>query len=73
MHNSLYKTIRSESMKLKRSPVWLAFFLLPVISALFGTFNYINNQGVLTNEWYSLWSQHTLFLCYLFMPALIGI
>lgn len=72
MNTTLYKTIRSESIKLRHSPVWLAFFLLPVISAFFGTFNYINNQGILKNEWYSLWSQHTLFLCYLFMPALIG-
>lgn len=72
MNTTLYKTIRSESIKLRHSPVWLAFFLLPVISAFFGTFNYINNQGILKSEWYSLWSQHTLFLCYLFMPALIG-
>lgn len=66
------KTIRAEQLKLKRSPVWLAFFALPIISAFFGTFNYMANQGVLKSEWYSLWSQHTLFLCYLFMPALIG-
>ncbi len=72
MNLSLLKTIRSEILKLKRSPVWLAFFILPVISAFFGTSNYMLNQGVLSNEWYSLWSQHSLFLCYIFMPSLIG-
>lgn len=69
---STLKTIKAERLKLKRSPVWLAFFILPLISAFFGTFNYINNQEILKSEWYSLWTQHTLFLCYLFMPALIG-
>lgn len=72
MHLSIYKTIKSERLKLKRSPVWLAFFILPIISAFFGTFNFLANQGLLKSEWYSLWSQHTLFLCYIFMPALIG-
>ncbi|MBP3475141.1 MAG: ABC transporter permease [Lachnospiraceae bacterium] len=70
--NSIIKTIRTERIKLKRSPVWLAFFALPIISAFFGTFNYLNNLELLKSEWYSLWSQHSLFLCYFFMPALIG-
>jgi len=70
--NAIAKTIRTEHMKLRRSPVWLAFFALPVISAFFGTFNYINNLDLLKSEWFSLWSQHSLFLCYFFMPALIG-
>ena len=72
MHLSIQKTIKAEGLKLKRSPVWLAFFMLPLISAFFGTVNYTANQGVLKSEWYSLWSQHSLFLCYIFMPALIG-
>lgn len=72
MNLSLLRTIKSERIKLRRSPVWLAFFALPIISAFFGTFNYMANQGVLKSEWYSLWTQHSLFLCYLFMPALIG-
>jgi len=72
MNLSISKTIKAERLKLKRSPVWLAFFALPLISAFFGTFNYIINQGILKSEWYSLWTQHSLFLCYLFMPALIG-
>lgn len=72
MHTSYIRAVKVESLKLKRSPVWLAFFALPMISAFFGTMNYKMNLGVLKSEWYSLWSQHTLFLCYLFMPALIG-
>lgn len=72
MKLSVIKTIRAEQLKLKRSPVWLAFFTLPVISAFFGTANYAANQSILQSEWYSLWTQHSLFLCYLFMPALIG-
>ena len=72
MYTFYIRVIRAESLKLKRSPVWLAFFTLPLISAFFGTMNYKLNISVLQSEWYSLWSQHTLFLCYLFMPALIG-
>lgn len=72
MNTSYIRTIKAESLKLKRSPVWLAFFALPLISAFFGTMNYKLNIEVLKSEWYSLWSQHTLFLCYFFMPALIG-
>lgn len=71
--NTCYKrAVKAELLKLKRSPVWLAFFTLPVISAFFGTMNYRLNIEILKSEWYSLWSQHSLFLCYLFMPALIG-
>lgn len=72
MLSSLLKTIKAEQLKLKHSPVWLAFFVLPVISAFFGTGNYLMNQKILKSQWYSLWSQHSLFLCFLFMPALIG-
>lgn len=72
MNLPLLKTMKAEHLKLKRSPVWLAFFFLPMISAFFGTNNYLMNQGILKSEWYSLWTQHSLFLCYFFMPALIG-
>lgn len=69
---ALQKTITAERIKLRRSPVWLAFFGLPLISAFFGTNNYRMNTGILKSEWLSLWTQHSLFLCFLFMPALIG-
>lgn len=69
----LFRTIRAERMKLQHSPVWLAFFILPVIPAVMGTFNYIQNIDILKSGWYSLWTQHTLFECYFFIPAIIGV
>ena len=38
---------RAERSKLKHSPMWLAFFLLPLIPAFFGTINYLNNLTIL--------------------------
>ena len=64
---------RAERSKLKHSPMWLAFFLLPLIPAFFGTINYLNNLTILDDLWYSLWTQHTLFSCYFFLPLVIGI
>lgn len=69
----LLKLIRMEQMKLKRSPVWLAFLLMPVLPALLGTLNYLGNIEILQSEWYSLWTQHTLFTDYFFLPIMIGI
>ena len=28
---------------------------------------------LLTSGWYSLWTQHTLFTCYFFLPIMIGV
>ena len=67
------KTLKAERMKLRHSPVWLAFIILPIISAVMGTFNYVQNTEILKDKWYDLWSQHTLFSCYFFIPALIGV
>lgn len=69
----LFQSIQAERHKLKHSPVWLAFFILPIIPAIMGTFNYVQNIGILQDKWYSLWTQHTLFSCYFFLPAMIGI
>lgn len=69
----MLRVIYGEFMKMKRNPVWLAFLIMPVIPAIMGTFNYRANLDILQSEWYSLWSQHTLFFCYFFMPALIGV
>lgn len=63
----------AERSKLKHSPMWLAFFLLPIIPAFLGTVNYLNNIEILDDLWYSLWTQHTLFSCYFFLPLVIGI
>lgn len=69
----LFQMLKTERMKLKRSPLWLAFLLMPVIPALLGTANYIGNIELLGSEWYSLWTQHTLFTCYFFLPIMLGI
>ena len=69
----LLKLFKAERMKLKRSPVWLAFLLMPVIPAAFGTANYLYQKEVLTREWLSLWTQHTLFTDYFFLPIMLGI
>lgn len=63
---------RAERLKLRHSPMWLAFFLLPLIPAFFGTVNYLGNLELLDDLWYSLWTQHTLFSCYFFLPIIIG-
>ena len=67
------RTLRVERMKLRHSPVWLAFILLPILPAIMGTFNYLQNVAILQDQWYSLWTQHTLFICYFFLPAIIGV
>ena len=57
----LFRCLKAELVKFRRSPVWLAFVLLPVFPAILGTMNYLGNLGLLRSEWYSLWSQPTLF------------
>jgi len=60
-------------MKLRRSPIWLVFVAVPAVPAFLGTMNYLNNLEILTSEWFSLWSQHTLFTSYFFLPILLGL
>lgn len=69
----LLNLLKAERLKLKRSPIWIAFLLLPIIPAVLGTLNYMNNLDILTSEWYSLWTQHTLFTDYFFLPIMLGI
>ena len=65
--------LKSERLKLKRSPIWIPFFILPLIGAVMGTFNYSQNLELLTAQWDSLWTQHTLFSSFFFIPALIAL
>lgn len=69
----LLRCLKAEVQKCRRSPVWLAFLILPIFPAILGTGNFLANQGVLQNGWYSLWSQHTLFSATFFLPALLGV
>lgn len=67
------RVLRAEQYKLRRSPVWLAFLILPLLPAFFGSVNLMNNLGLLDLDWRDLWTQHSLFSSYFFYPALIGV
>ena len=54
----LKRCILAENRKLHASPIWAMFFVLPILSATYGTFNYLQNLEILTDGWYSLWTQH---------------
>jgi len=47
----LKRVLKAEIIKMRHSPVWLAFLLIPIIPAFMGTFNYLNNLGMLENQW----------------------
>ena len=68
----LKRCILAENRKLHASPIWAMFFVLPILSATYGTFNYLQNLEILTDGWYSLWTQHTLFYATLFFPAMVS-
>ena len=68
----LKRCIVAENRKLHASPIWAMFVVLPLISAGYGTFNYLQNLEILTERWYSLWTQHTLFYSMLFFPAMVS-
>lgn len=70
---SLFTCMKAENMKLKRSFIWIAFFVIPVIPAFMGTGNYLQNIEILKSEWFSLWTQHTLFYSNFFYAPLIGV
>ncbi|KNF09049.1 hypothetical protein CLPU_4c00950 [Gottschalkia purinilytica] len=69
----LKRSISAEWLKLHHSRIWLILIMLPILSILIGCANYYFNQGVLQNEWYSLWTQVTLFYGEFFLPILIAI
>ena len=69
----LLRVLRAERIKYRRAPVWLAVVILPLFPAVLGTANYLANLEVLQQQWYSLWTQHTLFASYFFLPALLAV
>ena len=69
----LLRCIQAENLKLKHSVIYLAFIAIPVIPAIMGTFNYLQNLDLLKSGWYSLWTQITLFYASFFYAPLIGI
>ena len=69
----LMRCIRAENRKLRGASIWAVFLLVPMISALYGTFNFLQNQNVLKMEWYDLFTQHTLFYALFFFAPLVGV
>lgn len=69
----LLRCIKSENLKLRHSMIFPACIIIPVIPAVMGTFNYMQNTGILTQQWYSLWTQHTLFYASFFYAPLIAL
>lgn len=69
----LTRCVISEIRKLRHSLILPACLLIPVIPAVMGTFNYLQNQEILHADWYSLWTQITLFYACLFYSPLIGL
>lgn len=69
----LIRCIRAEEQKLRHSVIFLACVLIPLIPAVMGTFNYLQNLEVLKSEWYSLWTQITLFYANFFYAPLVGL
>lgn len=65
--------IKTEQMKLKHSHLWLVFLAIPLLPTVLGAGNYVNNIGILKSEWYSLWTQHSLFYANFFYGPLIAI
>ncbi|MBS6395956.1 MAG: ABC transporter permease [Clostridiales bacterium] len=65
--------VKMEQKKLKHSHLWLVFAIIPVIPALMGAGNYLNNLGLLKSEWYSLWTQQSLFYSNFFYGPLIAL
>ena len=69
----LFRCIAAENRKLKNAPIWVVFFLFPILSTAYGTFNFLQNQGILSFNWYNLWTQHTLFYALFFFSPLVGL
>jgi len=70
---SVHSELPVELIKLKHNPIWIPFLLIPLISAVIGTFNFTQNQSVLHNTWEDLWTQQSLFLGMFFLAPLVGI
>lgn len=69
----LLRCIKGENRKLSHSHIFIISLFVPLIPAVMGTFNYLNNLELLKEGWYNLWTQHTLFYSNFFYGPLIGI
>ena len=69
----LFACVRTEQKKLRHSHLWVAFLVIPLLPTVMGAANYMNNLGLLKSEWYSLWTQHSLFYANFFYAPLIAL
>ncbi len=69
----LLACVKTERKKLHHSNLWVAFLLIPLLPTVMGAANYMNNLGLLKSEWYSLWTQHSLFYANFFYAPLIAL
>lgn len=67
------RCVKAEFAKLKHAKVWFLVFVLPVLGVFLGAGNFYMNQGVLQKEWYSLWTQVSLFYAAFFYPAAVAV
>lgn len=65
--------LAAELLKLRRSAVWVVVAILPLLTVITGTVNYVLNAGVLTGEWDSYWGQITVFYGLLFLSVGIAV
>lgn len=64
----LTRCIRAEKLKLRHSLIFPACILIPIIPAVMGTFNYMQNLGILNPVVLSLDAAYTV-LCQLLLCA----
>ena len=69
----LLACVKTEQKKLCHSHLWVAFLVIPLLPTVMGAANYMNNLGLLKSEWYSLWTQHSLFYANFFYAPLIAL
>ena len=69
----LLACVKTEQKKLRHSHLWAAFLVIPLLPTIMGAANYLNNLGLLKSEWYSLWTQHSLFYANFFYAPLIAL
>lgn len=65
--------VRMEQKKLRHANLWLAFLVIPIIPSVMGAGNYLNNLELLKSEWFSLWTQCSLFYSNFFYAPLIAL
>lgn len=69
----LLTCVKTEKMKLRHSYIQLVFLVIPILPAFMGAGNYLQNLGILKSEWYSLWTQQSLFYSNFFYGPLIAL